>query len=129
MTRHTALKNLIMLRNIRIHESALRSEALAVAGRRMAQFIKQLRNALRARRQIAALAALDDRTLKDIGLSRGEVHDVMRKPFWAFKPLKPKYRRRPAERSLNALASLSDNHLCNLSEAGQRLRREAQRPR
>jgi uncharacterized protein YjiS (DUF1127 family) len=129
MPRHVSLKKLMKLRHIQIHESALRSEALAAAGSRIAQFIKHLRNALRARRQIAALAALDDWMLKDIGLSRGDVHDVKRQSFWAFNPLEPKRRRPPGERSLDALAHLDDSDICKLSEAGQRLRREAQRPR
>ncbi|MEQ9815095.1 MAG: DUF1127 domain-containing protein [Azospirillaceae bacterium] len=33
-------------------------------------------------RQRRHLAAMDDRQLRDIGLTRGEVDDETRKPFW-----------------------------------------------
>ena len=126
MTRHVPLR---ILMNIRVNERALRSAAGAAAGRRIAHFVKQLAKGFRQRRQIAALAALDDRTLQDIGLSRGDVQEFMSQPFWAFRPLERKRWRRPGDQSRDALARLDDDQICNLSETGQRLRREARRPR
>ena len=126
MTRHIPLR---ILMNFRMDERVLRSAAGAAAGRRVAHFLKQLAQGFRQRRQIAALAALDDRTLQDIGLSRGDVQEFMRQPFWAFRPLEQKRWRQPGDQCRDALARLDDNQICNLSETGQRLRREARRPR
>ena len=126
MTKHISSINLMI---IRVDERLARATAIAAAGRRIAQFVKQLAKAFRQRRQIAAVAALDDRTLKDIGLTRGKIQDVTSQQFWAFKPLDTKHWRWPADRNLDTLARLDDSHLCNLSETGQRLRREARRPR
>jgi uncharacterized protein YjiS (DUF1127 family) len=40
------------------------------------------RNRSRARRELRELCAMDDRVLKDIGLTRGEVIFEASKPFW-----------------------------------------------
>jgi uncharacterized protein YjiS (DUF1127 family) len=119
---------ILMILNNRIHKSSSCSEALAATRRRIARFFKQLSKALRNRRQIAALAELDDRVLEDIGVSRGEVQEVMSRPFWAFNPLERKHWWRPGGQSLDALARLDDSDICKLSETGQRLRRDARRP-
>lgn len=115
--------------NYRVNESLVRAEAAATAGRWIAQFVKQLAKAVRQRRQIAAIARLDDRTLTDIGLSRSDVRDIMSQPFWTFNPIGRKTGRSADDRSTDALARLDDDQICHLSETGQRLRREARRPR
>lgn len=125
MTKHTSSR---ILMNIHVNEGLSQAEAVVAAIWRIARFVKQLAKAFRQRRQVATLAALDDRTLKDIGLSRGQVQNVTNKPFWAFKPIESKRWRRPGDRSLDALARLDDSELSSLSETGQRLRREARRP-
>ena len=126
MTKRTPLR---ILMNAPMHERALRAEAVAAAGRRIARFVQQLAKAFRQRRRFAALATLDDRALKDIGISPDEVQNAMSQPLWAFKPIELKRWRGPGDRSLDALARLHDSELYCLSETGQRLRREARRPR
>jgi uncharacterized protein YjiS (DUF1127 family) len=49
------------------------------SGRRLAATIRQWR---RRHRERAELAALDDRTLADIGLTRGDAEFLVNKPFW-----------------------------------------------
>jgi uncharacterized protein YjiS (DUF1127 family) len=120
------------LMNVRIHENLLRAEAAAAAARSIAQFVKHLVKAFRQRRQIAALAALDDRTLRDIGLSHDEVHHAASQSFWVNLNGKPIARRNwlpGGSPTLDALARLGDDQLGNLSETGQWLRREARHPR
>ena len=126
MTKHTSQINLMTLP---VNEHAVRSAAIAYAGRRIARFFKQLARAIRHRRQIAALAKLDERTLHDIGLSRSDVQDAMSQPLWARRPAAREYWRHGDGANVEALASLDDNQICNLSELGQRLRREARRAR
>ena len=118
-----------ILMNRQVRENLLRAEAVAAAAWRIAQFVKHLAKAFSRRRQIATLAALDDRTLRDIGVSRGDVQNVMSQPFWASKPVDSKRWGRPSDKSLDALARLNDGDICHLSETGQRLRREARHPR
>jgi uncharacterized protein YjiS (DUF1127 family) len=50
--------------------------AMAVAG------FRQVARALKNRRDMALLAELDDRMLRDIGLSRGDVRDAYSEPLW-----------------------------------------------
>jgi uncharacterized protein YjiS (DUF1127 family) len=124
--------SLQILMNTGIAGSVWRSAAIAAAGRRMALFVRQLSIAIRRRRQIAILAKLDDRTLADIGFSPREVQDAISQPFWARtngKPFEPGRRWRGGDPSLDALVRLDDDQIHNLSETGQRLRREARRPR
>jgi uncharacterized protein YjiS (DUF1127 family) len=51
------------------------------SGRLAAAFVK-LFTWMERVRQRYALAALDDHLLKDIGLTRTDVYDEVRKPFW-----------------------------------------------
>ena len=53
--------------------------ALSDAGRRVVATLREWRRRTRAR---AELAALDDRTLKDIGLTRPDAEFLANKPFW-----------------------------------------------
>lgn len=50
--------------------------------------IRRLAGAILAGRRRAAerrmLAALDDRFLSDIGLTRCDIHEEVRKPFWRY---------------------------------------------
>lgn len=45
-------------------------------------FVATLREWRRRSRERAELAALDDRTLKDIGLTRADAEFLSNKPFW-----------------------------------------------
>ena len=45
-------------------------------------WLKRLARARRHRRQAAALAACDGRTLADIGISRADLRDAFSEPFW-----------------------------------------------
>jgi uncharacterized protein YjiS (DUF1127 family) len=60
------------------------------------------------RRTLRALADLDDRLLRDIGITRGET-----RPWWL------------SDRSYRALAALDDTELIHLSDIGRRARRDA----
>jgi uncharacterized protein YjiS (DUF1127 family) len=53
--------------------------ALSDAGN---HFVATLREWRRRSRERAELAALDDRTLKDIGLTRADAEFLSNKPFW-----------------------------------------------
>jgi uncharacterized protein YjiS (DUF1127 family) len=58
---------------------------LAVTGRALSGAFQNgaaLARALRHRREIRALAELDDRTLKDIGLIRSDVSGALAEPFY-----------------------------------------------
>jgi uncharacterized protein YjiS (DUF1127 family) len=45
-------------------------------------WLKRLAQARRHRRQAAALASCDGRTLADIGISRADLRDAFSEPFW-----------------------------------------------
>jgi uncharacterized protein YjiS (DUF1127 family) len=70
---------------------------------------------LERRRTRRALAALDDRQLRDIGVTRTEVKCVNRR-WWPGR-----------DKSRRALAELDDSQLSNLSEIGLQVRRDARR--
>jgi len=53
--------------------------ALSDAGRHVVAILREWR---RRSRERAELAALDDRSLKDIGLTRADVEFLANKPFW-----------------------------------------------
>ena len=53
--------------------------ALSDAGRHVVATLREWR---RRSRERAELAALDDRTLKDIGLTRPDAEFLANKPFW-----------------------------------------------
>ena len=53
--------------------------ALTDAGRHVVTTVREWR---RRSRERAELAALDDRTLKDIGLTRADAEFLSNKPFW-----------------------------------------------
>jgi uncharacterized protein YjiS (DUF1127 family) len=50
--------------------------------RRLLDLLRLWRGRLRARRELRGLDELDERLLKDIGLTRGDVHREMSKPIW-----------------------------------------------
>jgi uncharacterized protein YjiS (DUF1127 family) len=52
---------------------------LRLAGRRVHATLREWHRRVRER---AELARLDDRELRDIGLSRGDVEFLINKPFW-----------------------------------------------
>jgi len=54
-------------------------QALSDAGGHVAATLREWR---RRSRERAELAALDDRTLKDIGLTRADAEFLSNKPFW-----------------------------------------------
>lgn len=54
-------------------------DALRRGGRRLAALLRLWRRRRRDRRE---LTRLDDRTLKDIGLTRGDAEFLINKPFW-----------------------------------------------
>lgn len=53
------------------------SASRAVLGR-----VLRIAKALKHRRESAMLAGFDDRTLNDIGLTRGDVRDAIAEPIW-----------------------------------------------
>jgi uncharacterized protein YjiS (DUF1127 family) len=74
-----------------------------------------VRRGLESWRSRQALAELDERQLRDIGVTRAQaLHESRR---WL-----PGH-----DRSRRALAELGDSQLCNLSESGLRIRREVRR--
>jgi uncharacterized protein YjiS (DUF1127 family) len=73
--------------------------ALAVAGQQLTRHVRQAADFLRNRRDASQLAALDDRMLADIGLTRGDLRDAFAEPVWR-DPTKV-LARRAAERRMN----------------------------
>lgn len=49
-----------------------------------------VRAELRARRAYAELASLDDRMLRDIGISRSEIHSLVRRPVASAEAVPPR---------------------------------------
>jgi uncharacterized protein YjiS (DUF1127 family) len=72
-----------------------------------------VRRWLKLRRTRRALAELDDRQLRDIGITRSEAMCESSR-WWPGR-----------DKSRRALAELDDSHLSDLSEIGRQLRREA----
>jgi len=66
--------------------------------RRASGGFRQLWHAWRQRRELRRLSELDDRMLRDIGLSRGDVERALARPFWhaAHAERRPQRRRGPA---------------------------------
>ncbi len=81
------------------------SQTLAVRLARLNAWFGSLRVALRNRLAANSLADLDERLLNDLGLSRGEVQDVLRRHGFADDPSLQLTRlaRRRAEQSLRGL--------------------------
>ena len=91
------------------------------------------------------LLRADDRMLADIGLTRSDLREAIGQPLWrapaaalprraAAAPLNQmgsKIKRwwLGADENRRALAELGDDQLCNLSEIGLQVRREARRER
>jgi uncharacterized protein YjiS (DUF1127 family) len=72
---------------VAIHGHATRGRsgqhhAVLVWGDAWDQAVASLREWRRRTRERAELAALDDRTLKDIGLTRADAEFLSNKPFW-----------------------------------------------
>jgi uncharacterized protein YjiS (DUF1127 family) len=63
-------------RRVRHHDAI---SALSDAGHRVASTLREWR---RRSRERAELAALDDRMLKDIGLTRADAEFLANRPFW-----------------------------------------------
>jgi uncharacterized protein YjiS (DUF1127 family) len=124
MTKPNPSIELMKFRSSSCNERALRAEAAAYAAGQVVRFFKQLANAYRHRRQIAAVALLDDRTLKDIGLSHAELQSAARQPLWAFKPLVRRCWDGASDRSPDGLARVNDRETPDLSEIRRRRQRE-----
>ena len=120
------------------HRIAAGAAAAALAARR-------LYRAIQHRRDIAALADLDDHMLADIGLTRSDLGEAIQQPSWR-APAAPPSRRAGADRmkdmvakikrwrlgedkNRRALAELDEDELSNLSDLGLKVRREARRGR
>ena len=58
-----------------------RRTALALPQLALPAGLTRLADELRRRRQLASLASLDDRTLRDIGLTRAEIREAVSRPF------------------------------------------------
>ena len=56
--------------------------AAAAVATAFAQQVKTVLRLIRHRRQASALAGLDQRMLKDIGISRADLNDAFSSPFW-----------------------------------------------
>jgi len=121
MTKPIPSIELMKLRGRCCNERALRAEAAAYAARQAVRFFRQLANAHRQRRQIAAVALLDDRTLRDVGLSRAELQAAARQPLWAFMPLVRRCRDRACDRNPDGLVRLEAREIPSLGETRQRL--------
>jgi uncharacterized protein YjiS (DUF1127 family) len=87
--------------------SARPSQTLAARLAHLVGRLGSLRVALRNRLAANSLADLDERLLNDLGLSRGEVQDVLRRHGYADDPSQQLTRlaRRRAERSLRGSRS------------------------
>jgi uncharacterized protein YjiS (DUF1127 family) len=83
------------------------SRTIAARLARLNGWLRSLRVALRNRLAANSLADLDERLLNDLGLSRGEVRDVLRRHGFADDPSLQLTRlaRRRAERSLRGQKS------------------------
>lgn len=62
--------------------AATLARGLAVITTALTQQLKALARARRNRKTAAALAHLDGRMLKDIGISRADLNDAFSSPFW-----------------------------------------------
>ena len=58
------------------------ARGLAVITTALTHSLKALARARRNRKEAAALAGLDRRMLKDIGISRSDLNDAFSSPFW-----------------------------------------------
>ena len=58
------------------------ARGLAVITTALAHQLKALARVRRNRKEAAALAGLDPRMLKDIGISRADLNDAFSSPFW-----------------------------------------------
>ena len=58
-----------------------RNRWLAALDRNASAAVRRLRAAWRQRRELRRLAAFDDRMLRDIGVSRGDVERALASPF------------------------------------------------
>jgi len=56
--------------------------AVLAVGGRVVRGLKQVADRLRHRREATRLAALDDRMLADIGLTRSDLRDAYAEPLW-----------------------------------------------
>jgi uncharacterized protein YjiS (DUF1127 family) len=61
---------------------AVLPQAFATIGAAAARIGRRLVEAWRHRHDAAALAALDDHMLADIGLTRGDLNDALSEPLW-----------------------------------------------
>jgi uncharacterized protein YjiS (DUF1127 family) len=78
------------------------ARALAFLSTAFAQQLKVLARARRHRRDAAALAGLDRRMLKDIGITRSDLNDAFSSPFW--EDPTSLLRERAIERRLNRVS-------------------------
>jgi uncharacterized protein YjiS (DUF1127 family) len=62
--------------------AATLGRAVAAFATAFAHQVKAVIRAVRNRRQANALAGLDQRMLKDIGISRADLNDAFSSPFW-----------------------------------------------
>jgi uncharacterized protein YjiS (DUF1127 family) len=134
-----------MLMNSRVPAGAAEPWARRVAARiaALAGAFRQLSGAIQRRRDAAALAQLDDRTLADIGLAPGCPGEMIEPQSWRAATGAPPTRAGAArskgltsrirrwrlgeDKNRRALAELDDGELSNLSELGLQIRREARR--
>ena len=56
--------------------------AMREIGQRLLAILRLWRRCRRDRRELAKFALLDDRLLRDIGLTRGGAEFLINKPFW-----------------------------------------------
>ena len=57
-------------------------DALSDTAKRLVAILRLWRRRRRDRRELAKLVLLDDRLLRDIGLTRGGAEFLINKPFW-----------------------------------------------
>ena len=57
-------------------------DAMRGIAQRLLAILRLWRRRRRDRRELAKFAQLDDRLLRDIGLTRGSVEFLINKPFW-----------------------------------------------
>jgi uncharacterized protein YjiS (DUF1127 family) len=121
------------------------ARGIAAIARPISRRAQQFYRACKHRRDLAVLAELDDRMLADIGLTRSDLSEAIGQPWWR-APTAALPRRAAAaplnemgskikrwwlggDKNRRALAALDDDQLCNLSEIGLQVRREARRER